>query len=178
MAEGQGTSFYSTGEYAYDVFLNFRGADTREGFTSLLLNHLKERGIRTFFDEDSLRRGKQINSSLLRAIEESRVAVVVFSPNYASSKYCLDELVHILDCCKGIDRLVLPVFVDVDPSQVRHQSGAYGEALDKHEKQDHVDKQKLQRWRQALTDAADLSGWHIQQGYLANTHTINAISGQ
>ncbi|TKY50569.1 TMV resistance protein N [Spatholobus suberectus] len=153
----------NNGEWKYDVFLNFRGVDTRTGFTTLLYNSLTltEKGIRTFFDHDQLRRGQQIRSSLRRCIEESMAAIVVFSPNYVSSAYCVDELVHILDCCKGHDRLVLPVFVDVDPSQVRYQTGAYGEAFTKHEKHYHVDQEKLQRWRQALTGAANLSGWHL-----------------
>ncbi|XP_057438847.1 TMV resistance protein N-like [Lotus japonicus] len=169
---------YSTGRWAYDVFLNFRGADTRDGFTSVLYKSLKERGIRTFFDDDELSRGKEIKSSLLRVIEESMIGIVIFSPNYAFSAYCLDELVHILDCCKGHDRLVLPVFVDVDPSHVRYQVGTYGDAMAKHEDHHRVDQPKLQKWRQALADAADLSGWHIQQGSKSEFTFIRKIIGE
>ena len=126
-----------------------------------------DRGIRTFFDDDKLQRVQRISLSLLGAIEESRFAIVVFSPNYATSSYCLDELVHIMSCCKGEEeRLVLPVFYDVDPSQVRHQVGAYGEALAKHRRVHGVEEEKIRKWREALYDAANLSGWHVQQGYL------------
>ncbi|XP_057432841.1 TMV resistance protein N-like [Lotus japonicus] len=175
--EGDDVVPYSTGKWAYDVFLSFRGVDTRKWFTSDLYHSLKTRGIRTFFDDDELSGGKEIKPSLLRAIEESMIGIVVFSPNYASSSYCLDELVHIMDCCKGHDRLVLPVFVDVDPAHVRHQLGSYGEAMAKHEQQHRVDHAKLEQWRQALADAANLSGWAIQQGSKSEYMFVRKIIG-
>ncbi|VVA34045.1 PREDICTED: TMV resistance [Prunus dulcis] len=60
-------------------------------------------------DDDELRRGEEILSTLLTAIEDSKISVVVFSKNYASSKWCLEELVKILDCKKS-EQLVIPVF--------------------------------------------------------------------
>ena len=107
----------------YDVFLSFRGADTRQGFVGYLYNSLHQRGINVFIDDESLRSGEEITPSLFKAIQESKIAIIVFSKNYASSTFCLDELAKILECFKGEDRLVLPVFYHVDPSDVRHQRG-------------------------------------------------------
>ncbi|RVW78518.1 TMV resistance protein N [Vitis vinifera] len=88
----------------YDVFLSFRGEDTRYNFTDHLYNALVNRGIRTFRDE-KLRRGEAIAPELLKAIEESRSSVIVFSENYAGSRWCLDELVKIMECHKDRDML-------------------------------------------------------------------------
>ena len=150
--------------WTYDVFLSFRGEDTRTGFTGNLYNTLHQRGIHTFVDDEGLRRGEEITPALLKAIEDSRIAIVVFSKGYASSTFCLKELVKILECVNAKGRLVLPVFYDVDPSEVRHQRGSYGEALAKHQNR----QLNVEEWRQALSKAADLSGFHFKQGYLTS----------
>ncbi|XP_050256704.1 disease resistance protein RPV1-like isoform X2 [Quercus robur] len=61
--------------------------------------------------------------------------------------------------CKEETRLtVLPVFYGVDPSDVRKQTGSFAEAFAKHE--DLIkNEEKLQSWRAALTQVANLSGW-------------------
>ncbi|KAL6176688.1 hypothetical protein ACLB2K_053321 [Fragaria x ananassa] len=104
----------------HDVFLSFRGTDTRNNFTAQLYNHLTEKGIRAFMD-DELCKGQEISQSLLTAIEGSRISVVVFSQNYASSKWCLEELVKILECKESRHQLVLPIFYKVEPAESRAQ---------------------------------------------------------
>ena len=148
----------------YDVFLSFRGQDTRHGFTGYLYKALYDRGIYTFIDDQELPRGDQITSALSKAIQESRIAITVLSQNYASSSFCLDELVTILHC-KSEGLLVIPVFYKVDPSDVRHQKGSYGEAMAKHQKRFKAKKEKLQKWRIALKQVADLCGYHFKDGY-------------
>ncbi|RHN52357.1 putative TIR domain, P-loop containing nucleoside triphosphate hydrolase [Medicago truncatula] len=154
--------------FTYQVFLNFRGSDTRDGFTGHLYKALTDKGIHTFIDDCDLKRGDEITPSLIKAIEESRIFIPVFSINYASSKFCLDELVHIIHCYKTKGRLVLPVFYGVDPTQIRHQSGSYGEHLTKHEESfqnNKKNKERLHQWKLALTQAANLSGYHYSPGY-------------
>jgi len=152
--------------YEYDVFISFRGTDTRDHFTRDLYDSLHQKGIHTFFDEKEIKKGEQITPALFRAIQQSRIFIVVFSKDYASSTFCLNELVVILECSNTHGRLLLPVFYDVDPSQVRHQSGDYGDALKKHEEIRFCDdKDKVQKWRDALCQAANVSGWHFQHGY-------------
>ncbi|WKA00138.1 hypothetical protein VitviT2T_018526 [Vitis vinifera] len=145
----------------YDVFLSFRGEDTRYNFTDHLYSALGRRGIRTFRD-DKLRRGEVIAPELLKAIEESRSSVIVFSENYARSRWCLDELVKIMECQKDLGHAVFPIFYHVDPSHVRKQEGSFGEAFARYEENW---KDKIPRWRRALTEAANLSGWHPLDGY-------------
>ena len=96
----------------------------------------------------------------MKTIEESRISIAVFSKNYAHSKWCLDELAKIMECRKEKQQIVLPVFYHVDPSDVRKQTGSFGEAFSIHEK--NVDAEKVQRWRDSLTDASNLSGHHVK----------------
>ena len=142
----------------FDVFLSFRGEDTRRGFVSHLYKALTQQGIQTFID-DNLHRRENISEELLKTIENSSASIIVFSKNYASSSWCLDELAKIMECSKKVEcsQKVLPVFYQVDPSEVGNQTGNYGKELTKHEKKIE-DKTKVQRWRKALTSAANISG--------------------
>ncbi|PRQ49650.1 putative TIR domain-containing protein [Rosa chinensis] len=93
----------------YDVFLSFRGEDTRKTFTGHLYSNLDNKGIDTFID-DGLTKGEDISQELLEVIERSKISVVVFSANYASSKWCLDELVKIIQCKESKHQIVYPIF--------------------------------------------------------------------
>ena len=96
---------------------------------------------------------------LLSAIENSRISVIVFSENYASSSWCLDELAKILDCVNVLGHKALPVFYKVDPSHVKRQEGCYGEAFAKHEQIYRENMEKLLKWKAALSEVATISGW-------------------
>jgi hypothetical protein len=152
-------------EFAYDVFLSFRGEDTRYGFTGNLKKALVDKGVRTFMDDVELQKGDEITPSLLKAIEDSKIAIVVLSKNYASSSFCLEELSKIIESMKDkADRSVLPVFYKVDPSDVRKLKKTYGEAMDKHEASS---SQKMNnRWKASLQQVANLSGFHYKKGYV------------
>ncbi|KAE9588313.1 putative TIR domain, winged helix-turn-helix DNA-binding domain-containing protein [Lupinus albus] len=149
----------------YHVFLSFRGEDTRETFTGNLYNALDQRGINTFIDDEELRIGEEISPSLLKAIENSRIAIIIFSKNYASSTWCLDELLSIMECKKHKGQVVCSVFYNVNPSDVRHQKGSYEEAFVMLEERFKGNMEKVQKWRSALHEAANLSGWHFSNGY-------------
>ncbi|XP_048432601.1 LOW QUALITY PROTEIN: disease resistance protein RPV1-like [Pyrus x bretschneideri] len=158
----------------YDVFLSFRGQDTRKNFTDHLYAAFDLKGIVTFRDDLKLGRGKTISPELLKAIEESRFAVVVFSRNYPSSTWCLDELSKICECMKELGQTVFPVFYDVDPSEVRKQTGSFGKAFAAHKESFKGNVVKVRRWRAATTEIANLSGWHLQDRH--ESEVIREIS--
>ena len=151
-----------TSRWIFDVFLNFRGEDTRHNILRLLYAALVQKGISTFKDDKVLERGKPIPSELYTAIEGSRFSVVIFSKNYASSSWCLDELTKIVECRQKMKgHTIFPVFFDVEPTQVRKQEGSFGEAFANHEE---AFKEKVKIWRDALKEVANISGWVIPKG--------------
>ncbi|XP_020419642.1 TMV resistance protein N isoform X2 [Prunus persica] len=156
----------------YHVFLSFRGLDTRSNFTSHLYSNLRLQGIKTFMDDDELRRGEEISNALLTAIEDSKISVVVFSKNYASSKWCLDELVKILDCKESNQQLVIPVFYKVNPSNVRNHRGSFGDAL---ANMDCNNVEKLNRWKEALSQAGKLAGFTLSDEHRSEAELIHNI---
>ncbi|KAM0014928.1 putative TIR domain, P-loop containing nucleoside triphosphate hydrolase [Helianthus debilis subsp. tardiflorus] len=155
----------------YDVFLSFRGEDTRKSFVDHLYAALEQQGIHTYKDDKTLARGESIGPALLKAIQDSRVAVVVFSKNYADSSWCLDELAHIMECMDTKGQIVMPIFYHVDPSDVRKLNRKYGEAFDKRSVGDN--KLKVESWRKALEKAGKLSGWVIND--IENSHEAKCI---
>ena len=146
----------------YDVFVTFRGEDTRNNFIDFLFDAFETKGIFVFRDDTNLQKGESIGPELLRAIEGSQVFVAVFSKTYASSTWCLQELEKICECVEGSEKHVFPVFYDVDPSEVRKQSGIYCEAFAKHEQRFQQDSQMVSRWREALKQVASISGWDLR----------------
>jgi len=137
----------------YDVFLNFRGEDTRMNFTSHLHEALKQKNVETYIDY-RLEKGDGISPALIKAIEDSRVSIVILSENYASPKWCLEELSKILECHKNHGQIVIPVFYNIDPSHVRKQAGCYEQTFATHQ-----EELRYNKWRAALTELANLAGW-------------------
>lgn len=147
--------------YNFDIFLSFRGEDTRTKFTDHLHSALVRKGFCTFIDDKGLERGEIIDQNLLQAIEESKFFLIIFSENYANSVSCLNELVKIMECtARG--RTAVPIFYHVDPSEVEKQSGKYGEAFAVYENNADLEREQIQKWRTALTKAGDRAGYHIE----------------
>ncbi|KAM0004705.1 putative TIR domain, P-loop containing nucleoside triphosphate hydrolase [Helianthus debilis subsp. tardiflorus] len=156
--------------YVYDVFLSFSGEDTRKTFVDHLYAALDQQGICTFKDDEKLQKGKNISDDLLQSIQDSRCYIIVFSKRYASSSWCLNELLKIMECHKTNEQTAFPVFYDVDPSDVRKQTGSVGEALAVHKNKS---ESEVGKWREALKEAANLSGWDVKK--TANGHEAQVI---
>ncbi|CAN1779975.1 Disease resistance protein L6 [Linum perenne] len=159
----------------YEVFLSFRGPDTRSQITEILYRFLVHSKIHTFKDDDEMRKGEGIWPTLVKAINQSKVYVLILSKNYAHSKWCLNELVEIVEYWKRDNRhIILPIFYMVDPRDVRHQSGPYHEAFQQHEKR--FDPSTIQTWKNALKKIGDLKGWHVKNNNEYVIHTLPQVA--
>jgi len=144
----------NTPQIKYDVFVSFRGEDIRHTLLSHLIGAFERKKICAFIDAE-LQRGHEIGPSLFQAIERSDILLIIFSPHYASSRWCLEELEKILECRDKYERTVIPVFYNVQPTDVRHQLRTYENAFVEHELNY---QNKVQIWKDALKHSADLSG--------------------
>nr|GEV37759.1 NB-ARC domains-containing protein [Tanacetum cinerariifolium] len=147
--------------WRYDVFVSFRGEDIRKTFMDHLFNDFEQKGIQAFRDDEQLPKGEEISPRLYTAIEESRFLIVIFSKNYASSTWCLRELVKILECkqAKNPKYEVRIIFYNVKPDVVRKPKRSYAKAIRKHEVSNSAD---VGKWKEALSMAANLSGWDLE----------------
>ncbi|MCI07235.1 TMV resistance protein N-like, partial [Trifolium medium] len=92
------------------------------------------------------------------------------------SLWCLDEMVKIMDCRRTTGQIVLPVFYGVDPSEVRHQTGEFGNSFENlwndrnknimEEMKEYIEEtqeevKRLVRYREELLQTASLAGFVV-----------------
>ena len=155
------SSSSSMSQWKHEVFLSFYGVDTCKNFTDHLYATLIQNGINVYRDNENLEQGKPIALGLMKAIEESKNAIIVLSKNYAFSKWCLNELVKILECMKEKGLKVWPIFYHVNPSNVGNQRESFEKAFLKHEEYRKVHKEQIQEWRTALKEVSKIRGRHL-----------------
>ncbi|XP_039032243.1 TMV resistance protein N-like isoform X1 [Hibiscus syriacus] len=155
------SSSSSISGHKYDIFLSFRGEDTRRTFTDHLYDALQRSRIVTFRDEPELEAGEEIAPELFKAIQQSWCSVIVFSKTYAFSSWCLEELAEIVKQKLEKGHKIFPIFYDVDPSDLRKQKYKVGEAFSKHDDTYKEDRHKIQIWRNAFTEVSNIKGWHL-----------------
>ncbi|XP_049405369.1 toll/interleukin-1 receptor-like protein [Solanum stenotomum] len=141
----------------YDVFLSFRGS-TREKITKSLYDALDSKGIRVFRDSEGLTQGDQISTGLVEAINDSAAVIAIISSDYASSRWCVEELATFCE----LGKLVLPVFYKVNPSDVRRQQGTFFNDFRDLERKSKPEK--MARWRNAMKTVGGISGWVYNNG--------------
>lgn len=139
----------------HQVFLNFRGKDTRKGFTGLLYDKLKNARIEIFKDDKNLRAGDEIDQALKDAIEHSKISIAIFSQDYASSESCLMELEHMWECRESNERTLIPIFYDINPDDVTNQTGKFEESFKNHKKIGKVNSNTIEKWRIVLQLVGD-----------------------
>ncbi|XP_039155783.1 disease resistance protein RUN1 [Eucalyptus grandis] len=150
----------------FEVFLSFRGPDTRDHFTSCLYSQMVEKGIRVFKDNEELRVGRKIGGNLLQALDNTQIYIPIFSKGFASSPWCLREVAHMVDCTSKSDgkKEILPIFFDVEPDDVKLKTELYRNALSMHKNKYGPDEVK--RWEVALIEVPTRVGWKLEgKGY-------------
>ncbi|CAI8608213.1 unnamed protein product [Vicia faba] len=163
-------------QWIYDVFINFRGKDTRSKFVSHLYAAFTNAGINTFLDDESLEKGKELGPELLRAIDGSQIFIVVFSENYVHSSWCLDELQQIIKFNKDKDRLIMPLFHGgITPSYIReYAKHTFGEAPTRTNQRTDV---KENPRKIALIAASNLAGWDMNN-YSNESSVVKEVVAQ
>ncbi|VVA93756.1 unnamed protein product [Arabis nemorensis] len=144
--------------WRHRVFASFHGKDVRKTFLSHLRKQFDYNGI-SMFDDQEIQRSQTIPFALTQAIRGPRISIVVLSENYASSSWCLQELVEILECKKDIGQPVMTIFYGVDPSDVRKQTGDFGKVFKK--TCSRKTEEERRRWSKALTEVGNIAGEHF-----------------
>jgi len=143
----------------YDVLINFSGEDIQRKFVSHLDSVLSAVGFSTFLHHENAVYPTHIQEPILNLC---CVAIVVFTKTYSQSAWCLQQLQQIIKWQETYCRHVLPVYYEIEPSDVHFQKGNFGKAF-KATAQQAFSGQQLEdaitSWSHALTKAANLFGW-------------------
>ncbi|VVB03324.1 unnamed protein product [Arabis nemorensis] len=138
----------------HQVFINYRGEQLRYNFVSHLVNAFERHTIDFFLDKYELR-GKDLKNLFVR-IQESRIALVIFSTRYPESRWCMDELVKIKKLVDKGKLQVVPIFYKVKPQEVRGQDGEFGDKFWSLAKASSGDQ--IKKWKDALECISDKAG--------------------
>lgn len=160
---------YSSHNWRYHVYMSFCGQDVRKSFLSHFLKVLNRKSIITFVDNEMGVR-QPANALHTQEMRESRISIVMISEKYASSTWLLNELEEITKCKEELGQKLIPIFYNVEPSDVRKQTGEFGMRFSETCNRKTEDVKQVQRWRQALTHIATLSGFYSQQWYAILDH--------
>lgn len=137
--------------YESDVCLAYFGEDKCNSFTQNLGKALSDRRIRTFIIEDE--------ESILKAIQKSRTAIIIFPENVGISSSCLSELYVI-----GMHTFLFPVFINTSPSQVTKTASDCYDPYDSDGQTYPFELDFYERWIRILSKVAKLPGWYFKDG--------------
>ena len=138
----------------YDVFINHRGPDVKQGFAACLSDALSRAGFYPFLDAKSIQQGHHVFQRIEEAISDASVHVAIFSERYAESKYCLQELHDMV----RTQKVIIPVFYNVKPEHLRWiESGPYAHGFRKHRNRGRHDE--ILKWREALAHVSERRGF-------------------
>lgn len=148
------------------VFLNFRGTDTRYNLAAFLYTSLVAEGIQVFNDDDPSLIGKDCVHEIRNAINHCKISIPILSSNYASSPWCLKDLTQMVECKRTRGQTILPIFYKVNMSHVRDVSHSFGKYMLRHKEL--IDEITYERWEQALREVGCSRGWVSED--IANGH--------
>lgn len=141
----------------YDVFLNFRGEDTRYTFTDFLYHYLVDNGVHVFRDNEEIPIGEVISEKLTQAIENAIIYIPIFSETYTSSKWCLRELALMVDNVfkSNGQKSIFPIFFLVEPDDVKLTEADFKKYKDFGD--------EVEAWKGALVKADKWKGWVVKK---------------
>ncbi|XP_010430698.1 PREDICTED: protein PHLOEM PROTEIN 2-LIKE A5-like [Camelina sativa] len=140
------------------VFLNYRGEELRSSFVSHLIDAFERNAVNFFLDRHE-QRGKDLKNLFVR-IKESRIALAIFSPRYAESPWCMDELVTMKKLADQGKLLVIPIFYNVEPEDMRNQTGEFGDNFWTLAKCSTGDQ--IKNWKEALQCISEKMGLSLR----------------
>uniref|UniRef100_A0A1J3IML7 Protein PHLOEM PROTEIN 2-LIKE A8 n=1 Tax=Noccaea caerulescens TaxID=107243 RepID=A0A1J3IML7_NOCCA len=145
----------------HQVFINFRGAELRNNFLDHLQSSLKRRGINVFIDTNE-DKGEDI-SKLFKRIEDSRIALAVFSSRYTESVWCLDELAKIKERVDLGMLKVLPIFYKIETLDVKQLKGNFGDKFREQKRKYPLETQRIKKWKAALESISGKLGLRLTE---------------
>ncbi|KAL1192458.1 Disease resistance protein RBA1 [Cardamine amara subsp. amara] len=158
----------------HQVFLNFRGDQLRHNYVSHLGHALQRNGIKFFIDEDE-QKGEDLDNLFVR-IEESRIALAIFSTRYSESSWCMNELVKMKELADLKELRVIPIFYKVEAEDVRRpkEDSEFGKNFWKLAQDSSSTGDDIKKWKEALECISQKAGFAVD-GKSSESDSIEKI---
>jgi len=151
-------------QFRYDVFIIFWGEDIGRKLVSHLHSALLQAQVKTFIKEGNLQEGMELEEHM-RAIAASKIAIIIFSKSYYESTCGLLQLEKIIECHETFGQIMLSIFYETDPLDVRDQEDDCGKALEEAAHKSYSGEQlehPLSRRTCELTTPVGISGLNVR----------------
>lgn len=113
--------------FDYDAFISY--ASEERDFVTAVVELLRSKGLRVWFDQTELRVGKSLTRSLDRAVAKSRYAVVVISRSYVTKHWTQYELKGLLQREADEGEVVLPIWLNIQRTDVKAFSATLADKI-------------------------------------------------
>ncbi|GLJ33694.1 hypothetical protein SUGI_0677210 [Cryptomeria japonica] len=144
----------------YDVCINHRGADVKDTLAIAIYNALGYMEYRVFLDTEEFQLGDFFPAAIQEALSSASVYIPIFSPRYAQSPWCLEELSFMVET----EKIIIPVFYHVQPADlinIGQGKGMYAKTFLEHQERGKYSLEKLQEWMRALYKISSINGYMI-----------------
>lgn len=107
--------------YKYDAFISYRHNDRDAAIAQKLITLLEtfrrkgSRKLRAFRDVDDFPTSSDLGNSIHKALEESRFLIILASPEYLQSKWCMEEVRYFRSLHGNTNYHILPLLVSGEP---------------------------------------------------------------
>ncbi|XP_019084774.1 PREDICTED: protein PHLOEM PROTEIN 2-LIKE A5-like isoform X3 [Camelina sativa] len=165
----------SPAKKVHQVFLNFRGEELRYNFVSHLGDAFERHNIKLFVDKYE-QRGKDLKNLFVR-IEESSIALAIFSTRYPESRWCMDELVKMNKLADLGKLRVIPIFYKVEAGDVRKQTGdsEFGKNFWRLAEASSGDQ--IKKWKEALEGITNKMGLSLGDNSVESDSVKEIVEG-
>ena len=110
-------------EYKYDAFISYRHLPVDMAVAKRLVELLERvdgpdgEKMRVFRDRDELPTEEDLGNAIRNALEDSAYLVVVCSPEYSRSKWCMEELRYFRSLHGNSNARIIPILVEGEPEE-------------------------------------------------------------
>ncbi|KAJ0266160.1 Toll/interleukin-1 receptor homology (TIR) domain-containing protein [Hirschfeldia incana] len=149
------------------LFVNFWGKELSNGFVSHVVKALEDAGVNVSIDSNELK-GRDAET-LFKRIDNSIIALVIFSDRFSESEWCLNEVVRMDKRVKDSKLRVIPVFYRVSTYDVKNFKGKFGSAFE-----ETVQKQSPEVTNMAEHWMSSVKSVSSKAGLTSEVHSIDS----
>lgn len=145
----------------HDVFLRYGPEDTVNTFVDHLSTALEQQSINVYRDKVGIGQDLPKNFPHPFYILDSKIVVFIFTGINTRTYSFLGDLTYIMECIEGKGQTILPIFYDIEPSEVKNKILECIEIIIRHSYLQ--SKRKTELWRKALSGVANIHGLNFNQ---------------
>jgi len=112
----------------WDLFISHASED-KDSVVRPLVEHLKQSGLRVWYDDDCIQVGDSIRRSIDQGLQQSRFGVVIVSPHSLEKEWPKKELDALMALEDGPDKKLLPIWHNITKADLK---GTCSLLIDRH----------------------------------------------